>query len=69
MSTGEIVAWVAFYGDMSDFRVFRSEIACLRYAVANGMEAKPLRAGEGRMALLGCDENGRIIMRPPGATS
>lgn len=55
------MAWVAFYSDMSDFRVFRSEIACLRHAVETGMQVKPLRSGEGRRALLGLDENGYAL--------
>lgn len=53
--------WVAFYSDMSDFRVFPNEIDCLRYAVAHTMEARSLTSGEGRMALLGLDENGRAV--------
>lgn len=56
MSDDFAVAWVAFTHDLCEFRVFSSEIACLRYAVQHGMQVGALSEGEGRENLLGIDD-------------
>jgi hypothetical protein len=33
------VAWLAYHEDMSEVRVFGSEVAALRYAIEHGMQA------------------------------
>lgn len=39
-------AWLAYYEDWSDFVVFASELAYLRYAVEHSMSAKRIKYGE-----------------------
>lgn len=38
--------WVAYYSDMSSLVLFDDELACLRYAVENHMQAKYMQYGQ-----------------------
>jgi len=46
MMTADDGMWLTYYNDWSAFRVFKTEIKALRYAVENNMECKFLLFGE-----------------------